>query len=127
MSRPAFRPIAPRWPGCLALGVWLLAALPAAAQSLSCSGSLVEVGDDLPALLRKCGKPVRVAPVCVPRPTVQGWLLDSNARPARPVVSVDCAPAEDWTYDRGPGAFRAIVRLREAVVESIRDAEKPPG
>ena len=125
MSQPAFRSIALPWSMHLALAGALCAALPAEAQSLSCGGSLVETGDTRPALVRKCGNPVRVEPVCVPLPIVSGWLLDASAQPTQPLVSLGCAPAEDWTYDRGPGAFPAIVRVRDAAVESIRDGEKP--
>lgn len=114
----------PGWRDLAAVAA-LVATLPAAAQSLSCGGSLVEVGDDRPVLVRKCGNPVRIDPVCVPRPTVRSWILDATTGPSRPIVSLDCAPAEDWTYDRGPGTFPSIVRLRDAAVESIRDGEKP--
>ena len=109
----------------IAVAALLAAALPAAAQSLSCNGSLVEVGDDQPVLVRKCGNPVRIEAVCVPRPAVRAWIFDATPRPSRPIVTLDCAPAEDWTYDRGPGTFPSIVRLRDAAVESIRDGEKP--
>ena len=103
----------------------VFAALPAVGQSLSCGGSLVEVGDDKPALVKKCGSPLRVEAVCVPRPSLRGWILDGSAQPTQPIVAIECAPAEDWSYDRGPGTFPSIVRMRDAVVESIRDGEKP--
>jgi|BarGraIncu00222A_1022003.scaffolds.fasta_scaffold02069_7 hypothetical protein len=125
MSRRAFRCNEHCWPRRLAFAVAVFAALPAAAQSLSCAGSLVEVGDGKPALIKKCGSPVRVEAVCVPRPALRGWILDGSAQPTQPIIAIECAPAEDWTYDRGPGTFPSIVRLRDAVVESIRDGEKP--
>jgi hypothetical protein len=124
MSRLAFRFNAPRRVRRLALAAACLAALPAAAQSLSCGGSLVEVGDDKPALLKKCGDPIHVETVCVPRPSVRGWLLDASGQPSQPLVALECAPAEDWTFDRGAGTFSSIVRLRDARIESIRDGEK---
>jgi len=125
MPRLPFRFNRPRWARRIALAVACLATLPAVAQSLSCGGSLVEVGDAKASLVRKCGNPLHVETVCVPRPALRGWLLDASAQPAQPVVALECAPAEDWTYDRGPGTFSSIVRLRDALVESIRDGEKP--
>jgi hypothetical protein len=124
MSRLVFRFNQTRLARRLALAAACFAALPAVAQSLSCDGSLVEAGDDKPALVKKCGNPIHVEPVCVPRPSLRGWLLDASGQPAQPLVALECAPAEDWTYDRGAGTFSSIVRLRDARVESIRDGEK---
>jgi hypothetical protein len=125
MSRPASPFDGPRLVRRLALAAACFAVLPAAAQSLSCDGSLVEVGDDEPALVKKCGNPIRVEAVCVPRASLRGWLLDASAQPAQPLVALECSPAEDWTYDRGAGTFTSIVRLRDSSVESIRDGERP--
>jgi Protein of unknown function (DUF2845) len=126
MSRLVFQFKEPRRAVRLALAAACFAALPAAAQSLSCGGSLVEVGDDKPALVKKCGNPVHVETVCVPRPSLRGWTLDASGQPAQPLVVLECAPVEDWTFDRGAGTFSSIVRLRDARIESIRDGEKLP-
>lgn len=104
--------------------VW--APMPAGAQSLRCNGQLVNVGDSKYSVVRKCGEPAFREAVCVSRelfvwslPAVPGQVL-------QPLITPQCVPMEEWTYDRGQGQFLAIVRFRNTAVESMRDGERQP-
>lgn len=109
---------------------WLLAAAaallaPAAqAQSLGCNGYLVSRGDSRVSVLQKCGQPLDRESICVP--TYQlGWIVPSQRRNGPDALLLpQCVPMEDWTYDRGPGAFLGIVRLYNGAVESVRDGDR---
>ncbi|MBQ1761696.1 MAG: DUF2845 domain-containing protein [Aquincola sp.] len=97
---------------------------PAAAQSLRCNGQLVNIGDSKLSVVRKCGEPAWREAVCVSRelflwaqPVVPGQVL-------QPLITPQCVPMEEWTYDRGEGQFLGIVRFRNASVESMRDGER---
>lgn len=109
----------------LALGA-LAAGLPApaAAQALRCNGHLVNVGESKLSVVRKCGEPAWREAVCVsrelfiwPQPVVPGQVL-------QPLITPQCVPMEEWTYDRGEGQFLGIVRFRNSSVESMRDGER---
>ena len=115
-------PLARSWAVSAVLVLCTSRALP---QSLGCGGKLVGIGDTQATLVRQCGPPVRVQTVCAPRAVVDGWLTDPSGQPSQAIVSLRCAPAEDWIYDRGPGTFQAIVRVRDAEIESIRDGDRP--
>jgi hypothetical protein len=95
-----------------------------ASQSLGCNGSLVGKGDSPLSLLQKCGEPVYRQNVCVSMLQL-GWVVIPY-RPGGPsaVLANQCAPMEEWTYNRGPGAFLGVVRIYNGVIESVRDGDR---
>lgn len=110
---------------------WLLAAAvtfgvsgAASSQSMGCNGSLVGKGDSPLSLLQKCGEPTYRQAVCVSMLQL-GWLVTPyRAGSASALLTSQCVPMEEWTYDRGPGAFLGIVRVYNGAVESVRDGER---
>lgn len=98
------------------------AALPAAAESLRCSGGLVAEGDSRLSLVHKCGEPLLRDSFC---PTV--YYSDNGNPVPEPFASrlVPCQPVDEWLYDRGAGYLMATVRLRAGRVESIRYGRTP--
>jgi hypothetical protein len=96
----------------------------ASAQSLSCGGRLSGVGDSRFSVVQRCGEPVSRDFVCVPRPQVVWIPSQYRGGPPQQVVTQQCVPMEDWTYDRGEGNFLGIVRFFNGAVESVRDGEK---
>jgi len=115
------------------IGAALLLALhgaPALAQqSLRCHGQLLGAGESKSAVAQKCGGPMAVQSVCVPTVSqpqnIYFTAPDGTLRQAWS-TSPQCAPAEDWIYSRGPGSFMAIVRIKDGVVESVRDGDRAP-
>lgn len=95
-----------------------------ASPSLRCNGLLVSRGESPASLLQKCGEPLHRQAVCLVMPQV-GWILTPYS-PGAPsaVLTAHCVPMEEWTYDRGPGAFFGIVRIHNGSVESMRDGER---
>lgn len=91
----------------------------ACGQSLSCNGQLVNEGDTMNEVLQKCGAPVARQTLCIP--TMQPSWVESNDGNLHPFWSQQCAPAEDWSFNRGEGSFTSVVRFTNGVVESIRD------
>lgn len=104
--------------------VMLLAAPGAGAQSLRCNGQLVNPGDTKYSVVRKCGEPAFREAVCVSRELFVWTLPAVPGQVLQPLVTPQCVPMEEWTYDRGPGQFLGIVRFRNATVESMRDGER---
>jgi Protein of unknown function (DUF2845) len=94
-----------------------LPCMPAAAESLRCTGGIADEGDSRLLVRFKCGEPVLKDSYCAPvyySGTLQpvpdpyaGWF-------------VPCQQTEEWLYDRGPGNLMATVRFRAGVVQSIR-------
>lgn len=108
---------------CAAAAVLL--ALPAAgAQSLRCNGRLVGPGDSKLSVASLCGEPAWRESVCVSRELFAWPVPAVPGQVAVPLVSPVCVPMEEWTYHRGEGQFLAIVRFRNAAVESVRDGER---
>lgn len=102
--------------------VLLLGAAPLRAESLRCSGGLVEVGDSRLSVFYKCGEPLLrdayCAPIYLGPPYEPGW-------PLPPVLGLPCVLVEEWLYDRGPGFLIATVRFQYGVVQSIRYGRVP--
>lgn len=95
-----------------------------AAQSLSCSGSLVSKGDSPVSLLQKCGEPIYRQHICLSMLQL-GWVV-TPFQPGSPnaILASQCVPMEEWTYDRGPGTFLGVVRLYNGSIESVRDGDR---
>lgn len=95
-----------------------------ASQSMRCSGYLVSKGDSPASLLQKCGQPVYRQAVCVSMLQL-GWVVAPfrDGSPAA-ILAAQCVPMEEWTYDRGPGAFWGLVRIYNGAVESVRDGDR---
>ncbi|QHJ01669.1 DUF2845 domain-containing protein [Xylophilus rhododendri] len=96
----------------------------AAEQSLSCNGFLVGKGEPAESLIRKCGEPIDFQAVCVSL-----LQINANERPIRSeaermLLASHCVRMDEWLYDRGPGTFYGIVRIRDGVVESVRDGAR---
>ncbi|MDP9902329.1 DUF2845 domain-containing protein [Variovorax ginsengisoli] len=96
----------------------------AAAQSLSCNGFLVSIGESRFSLLQKCGEPAFKDIVCVPRLQADWYLSPYRGTPPQALLSQSCIPMEEWTFHRGSGNFLAIVRFNQGMVESVRDGER---
>ena len=96
----------------------------AASQSMSCNGYLVGKGESPVSLLQKCGEPIYRQNVCVSMLQL-GWVVTPN-RGGSPqaILANQCVPMEEWTYDRGPGAFFGIVRIYNGAIESVRDGDR---
>ena len=97
--------------------------LPVLAESLRCTGGIVAEGDSRLSLLYKCGQPLLRDNRC---PTVfYGPTFQPVPEPYLGAY-VPCQPIEEWLYDRGPGNFLAVVRMRLGVVQSITYGRQPP-
>lgn len=98
----------------------------ARAQGLGCGGLLVGVGDSRASLVMKCGQPFATDTVCIRIPRVV-WTVPLHPREApRQYVTETCEYVDEWTYHRGPGNFRSVVRLQNGVVAQIRDGARVP-
>jgi Protein of unknown function (DUF2845) len=89
------------------------AALPAAAhaESLRCQNGIASEGDSRLAVVYKCGQPALRDNYCAP--VYYGG------------YAVPCLYTEEWLYERGPGEFLAVVRLRGGKVQSITYGRQP--
>lgn len=96
----------------------------AAAQSMNCNGYLVGKGDSPASLLQKCGAPIYRQNVCVSMLQL-GWVVTPyrSGGPAA-ILANQCVPMEEWTYDRGQGAFFGIVRIYNGTIESVQDGDR---
>ena len=110
----------PAVPACLVFG--LLAAGPAAAESLRCNGQIAAEGDSRVSVLYKCGQPLLRDSFCAP--VVYTQSLYPVPEPFASAY-VPCQPIEEWLYERGPGELTATVRFRSGVVQSIRYGRVP--
>ncbi|TPG23381.1 DUF2845 domain-containing protein [Variovorax guangxiensis] len=97
----------------------------AASQSMGCNGYLVGKGDSPVSLLQKCGEPIYRQAVCVSMLQL-GWVVTPPYRGGGPsaILSNQCVPMEEWTYDRGAGAFFGVVRIYNGTIESVRDGDR---
>jgi hypothetical protein len=100
------------------------AALPAAAhaESLRCQNGIAAEGDSRLAVVYKCGQPTLRDNYCAP----VYYNGSVNAVP-EPFASfyVPCIYTEEWLYERGPGEFVAVVRIRGGKVQSITYGRQP--
>lgn len=95
----------------------VLAAAPAAADSMRCGTALVTRGDTRLELLEECGEPdaiERLPALLVPGTTIWGQPL--YAPFASPLVPVS---VELWTYNFGPRRLMRQVRLESGSVREI--------
>lgn len=95
-----------------------------ASPSMGCNGSLVGKGDSPVSLLQKCGEPIYRQTVCVSMLQL-GWVVTPyrSGGPAA-ILANQCVPMEEWTYDRGQGAFFGVVRIYNGTIESVRDGDR---
>jgi hypothetical protein len=98
----------------------LAAVLPAAAQaeSLRCDNGIAAEGDSRLALVYKCGQPALSDNYCAP-------VYYSGSVNTVPGLYVPCVNTEEWLYERGPGEFPAVVRIRGGKVRSITYGSQP--
>ena len=99
----------------LALMMALLGSLPSVvcADSVSCDGGIVSIGDNAVDLLIKCGRPEW-------KDTRSEEVIDGIGRDARRTTTIT---VEDWTYNFGPHQLMRIVTVRNGVVSAIRTGQ----
>lgn len=96
----------------------------AASQSIGCNGYLVGKGDSPVSLLQKCGEPIYRQTVCVSMLQL-GWVVTPyRSGGLAAILANQCVPMEEWTYDRGQGAFFGVVRIYNGTIESVRDGDR---
>jgi hypothetical protein len=105
-------------------GVAVAAALPSAAfaESLRCSNGIAAEGDSRIALVYKCGQPLLRDNYCAP------VYYSGSINPVPEQIAglyVPCVYTEEWLYERGPGEFLAVVRIRGGKVQSITYSRQP--
>ena len=100
------------------------AALPSAshAESLRCQNGIAAEGDSRLAVVYKCGEPKLRDNYCAP--VYYRGSIDLVPE-AIAGVYVPCVYTEEWLYERGPGEFLAVVRLRGGKVQSITYGREP--
>lgn len=102
----------------------LAAALPldAPAESLRCPNGIAAEGDSRLAVVYKCGQPHLRDSYCAPVTyagsghPVPDWVAGAY---------VPCIGTEEWLYERGPGEFPAVLRIRGGKVQSITYGRQP--
>jgi len=94
----------------------------ALAESLRCQNGIAAEGDSRLAVVYKCGQPVLRDSSCAPV-----HYSGSVYTVPEPVASmyVPCIYTEEWLYERGPGEFPAVVRMRGGKVQSIAYGRPP--
>ncbi len=110
-----------RWAAAGAVGV--VAAGPAAAESLRCGAGSVQEGDSRLALLRACGPPAMTDETC--RTTAAGQWVAALGKGRPDHAAAACAVVQTWVYDRGPGHLTAQVFLREGRITAIQYGRLP--
>lgn len=93
----------------------------AQAETLRCSGGIVDEGDSSISLLYKCGQPLLRESFCAP------VYYNGNPNPLpQPFANavIPCLQTDDWLYDRGPGNLPATVRVRSGAVVTIRHSRE---
>lgn len=103
---------------CAALVPLLLlaaAALPARADSIDCSGGIVNTGDTKVDLLAKCGEPTTSESRSAERSNYAVDPSTGSAQGRRVTVNV-----ETWLYDRGESRFLQFVALESGKVVSVQ-------
>ena len=96
--------------------------MPAAAESLRCTGGIAAEGDSKLSVLYKCGQPLLKDGHCPP--VYYGGTFQPVPEPFASAY-VPCQPTEEWLYDRGPGNFVATVRIRAGIVQAITYGHAP--
>jgi len=105
-------------------GLVAAAALPAAAhaESLRCQNGIAAEGDSRLAVVYKCGQPALRDNYCAP------VYYSGSIYPVPEQIAglyVPCVYTEEWLYERGPGEFLAVVRIRGGKVQSITYGREP--
>ena len=100
------------------------AALPtvAHAESLRCQNGIAAEGDSRLAVVYKCGQPALRDNYCAP--VYYSGTFDPVPEPYAS-FAVPCLYTEEWLYERGPGEFLAVVRIRGGKVQSITYSRQP--
>ena len=100
------------------------AALPIAsrAESLRCQNGIAAEGDSRLAVVYKCGEPKLRDNYCAP--VYYSGSVNLVPDPFAGAY-VPCVYTEEWLYERGPGEFLAVVRIRGGKVQSITYGREP--
>ena len=100
------------------------AALPitAQAESLRCENGIAAEGDSRLAVVYKCGQPALRDNYCAP--VYYGGSVNMVPESVANLY-VPCVYTEEWLYERGPGQFLAVVRIRGGKVQSITYGRQP--
>ena len=93
-----------------------------AAESLRCSGGIVDEGDSRLSVLYKCGQPLLKDSFCAP--VYYSGTLNPVPEPFASIV-VPCQQTDEWLYSRGAGDLIATVRIRSGTVLSIKHRRDP--
>ena len=93
-----------------------------AAESLRCSGGIVDEGDSRVSVLHKCGQPLLADSFCAP--VYYSGTLNPVPEPFASIV-VPCQLTDEWLYSRGTGNLMATVRIRSGTVLSIKHRRDP--
>lgn len=86
---------------------------PVLADSLSCDGGIVSVGDSAVDLIMKCGQPAW-------KDSYSEEFVDKFDRGVKRKTYIN---VEEWTYNFGSQQFLRIVTLRNSVISSIRTGQ----
>jgi hypothetical protein len=112
--------------------IWLPAVvathcISAGAESLRCSGGLVDEGDSRLSVAYKCGQPLLKDSYCAPVYYNYYGYGQMRQPVPEPFASayVPCQQTEEWLYERGPGDLMATVRFRWGKVLSILYGRTP--
>jgi hypothetical protein len=91
-------------------------------SSLRCQNGIAAEGDSRLALVYKCGQPALRDNYC--DPLYYNGSVNTVPEPFAGLY-VPCIDAEEWLYERGPGQFPAVVRIRAGKVQSITYGRQP--
>jgi hypothetical protein len=94
----------------------------AKAESLRCSGGIVDEGDSRISVLYKCGQPLLKDSFCAP--VYYNGTLNPVPEPFASIV-IPCQQTDEWLYSRGTGNLMATVRMRSGTVLSIKHRREP--
>lgn len=94
----------------------------AMAESLRCSGGIVDEGDSRISVLYKCGQPLLKDSFCAP--VYYNGALNPVPEPFASII-VPCQQTDEWLYSRGAGNLMATVRMRSGTVLSIKHRREP--
>jgi Protein of unknown function (DUF2845) len=94
----------------------------ARAESLRCQNGIAAEGDSRLAVVYKCGQPLLRDNYCAPV-----YYTGSVSPVPDPIAGlyVPCVYTEEWLYERGPGEFVAVLRIRGGRVQSITYSRQP--
>ena len=92
------------------------------AESLRCQNGIAAEGDSRLAVVYKCGQPALRDTYCAP--VYYGGTFNMVPEPYAS-LAVPCLYTEEWLYERGPGEFLAVVRIRGGKVQSITYGRQP--